>query len=243
MITQIASENTVKKMQPWEISPASHWWIFVRLSLSATPPPHVLTHSIFKQVFNSVSSHVLKIINTSLQTGIFPDAFKTAVVKPLLKKPNLDGNTVASYRLTESQYRRRTLDRGPRGESKGSGGVFQGIPAGSRFQHQGRGREKTKKASQCYRLNTSQSWEVAWVSIGLLQVNVGKGACEWEGMFLWRNTHRPKMVDNGCVFLHLGQGGMMSARGFKQRCAKTIDAHGTHTHTHRRTCLQCNVSL
>ena len=24
----------------------------------------------------------------------------------------------------------------------------------------------------------------------------------------------------------------MSARGFKQRCAKTIDVHGTHTHTH-----------
>ena len=29
----------------------------------------------------------------------------------------------------------------------------------------------------------------------LLQVKVGKGACEWEGIFLWRNTHRPKMVD------------------------------------------------
>ena len=36
----------------------------------------------------------------------------------------------------ESQYRRQTLDKGPRGESKGSGGVFQGTPAGSQFQHQ-----------------------------------------------------------------------------------------------------------
>src|SRR4029434_8462840 len=52
----------------------------------------------FKRVFDSVSSHVLKIINTSLQTGIFPDAFKTAVVKPLLKKPNLDGNALTNYR-------------------------------------------------------------------------------------------------------------------------------------------------
>ena len=52
----------------------------------------------FKRVFDSVSSHVLKIINTSLQTGIFPDAFKTAVVKPLLKKPNLDGNALINYR-------------------------------------------------------------------------------------------------------------------------------------------------
>ena len=23
----------------------------------------------------------------------------------------------------------------------------------------------------------------------------GRGTCEWEGIFLWRNTHRPKMVD------------------------------------------------
>ena len=49
-------------------------------------------------MFGSVSSHVLKIINTSLQTGIFPDAFKTAVVKPLLKKNNLDGNALTNYR-------------------------------------------------------------------------------------------------------------------------------------------------
>lgn len=38
-----------------------------------------------KLVFDSVSSHVLKIINTSLKTGFFPD-----VVKPLLKKSKLD---------------------------------------------------------------------------------------------------------------------------------------------------------
>ena len=33
----------------------------------------------FKRVFNSVSSNVLDIINTSLESGMFPDAFKTAV--------------------------------------------------------------------------------------------------------------------------------------------------------------------
>ena len=40
------------------------------------------------------TSHVLKMINTPLQTGIFQDAFQTDVVKPLLKKPNLDGNAL-----------------------------------------------------------------------------------------------------------------------------------------------------
>ena len=33
-----------------------------------------------------------KIINTSLTTGIVPDCFKSAIVKPLLKKPGLDVN-------------------------------------------------------------------------------------------------------------------------------------------------------
>lgn len=56
----------------------------------------------FKQVFNSVSSHGLNIINKSLRTLIFPGAFRTADVKPLLKKPNLDSNTLTTYRLISS---------------------------------------------------------------------------------------------------------------------------------------------
>ena len=76
------------------------------------------------------------------------------------------------------------LDKRPRGEQNISGGVFQGAPAGSQFQHQVEAGKKTEEAPQCYRLNTSQSWEDTLGVIGLLQVNVGKGACEWEGMFL-----------------------------------------------------------
>ena len=30
--------------------------------------------------------------------------------------------------------------------------------------------------------------------------------------------------------------GRMSARGFKQRCTKTINTHGTHTHTGEHAC-------
>ena len=37
-------------------------------------------------------------MNCSLQTGVFPTAFKTAVVKPLLKKSNLDPNVLNNYR-------------------------------------------------------------------------------------------------------------------------------------------------
>src|SRR4029434_906035 len=66
------------------------------------------------------------------------------------------------------------LDKRPRGESKVSGGVFQGAPAGSQYHIEKR-KAKTKEAPQCYRLNTSQSWEDTLGVIGVLQVNVGKG--------------------------------------------------------------------
>ena len=38
------------------------------------------------------------IINESLTTGVFPPDFKTAIVKPQLKKQNLDPNNVKNYR-------------------------------------------------------------------------------------------------------------------------------------------------
>ena len=38
------------------------------------------------------------IINTSLSTGIVPEIFKSAIVKPLLKKPSLDQNNLKNYR-------------------------------------------------------------------------------------------------------------------------------------------------
>ena len=38
------------------------------------------------------------VINQSLQTGVFPSVFKEAIVKPLLKKPSLDPNSLKNYR-------------------------------------------------------------------------------------------------------------------------------------------------
>lgn len=39
-----------------------------------------------KKVSNCLIDYVLDIVNNSLMTGIFPNAFKKAVVKPLFKK-------------------------------------------------------------------------------------------------------------------------------------------------------------
>ena len=46
----------------------------------------ILPSNFFKTVFNCIAPDVLQIINTSLQAGQFPQALKTAVIKPLLKK-------------------------------------------------------------------------------------------------------------------------------------------------------------
>ena len=41
---------------------------------------------------------VTAVINQSLQTGVFPSVFKEALVKPLLKKPYLDPNSLKNCR-------------------------------------------------------------------------------------------------------------------------------------------------
>lgn len=42
--------------------------------------------------------NVLQIVNNHLQSGQFPQALMTAVIKPLLKKPNLDASGFCKYR-------------------------------------------------------------------------------------------------------------------------------------------------
>ncbi len=51
-----------------------------------------LPTSFFKSVFNCLEADLLEVVNTSLLYGTFPKSLKTAVVKPLLKKSNLDLN-------------------------------------------------------------------------------------------------------------------------------------------------------
>uniref|UniRef100_A0A3Q3LPB9 Reverse transcriptase domain-containing protein n=1 Tax=Mastacembelus armatus TaxID=205130 RepID=A0A3Q3LPB9_9TELE len=45
-----------------------------------------------------MNSSLLDLVNLSLVSGYVPQAFKTAVIKPLLKKPSLDPGVLANYR-------------------------------------------------------------------------------------------------------------------------------------------------
>ena len=61
-------------------------------SLDAIPTPFL------KEVLDSVIGDLLKIVNSSLESGVFPDTLKSAVVRPLLKKHNLDPSVLSNYR-------------------------------------------------------------------------------------------------------------------------------------------------
>ena len=53
--------------------------------------------SLLKQILPSIIALIADIINSSLRVGIFPESFKRALVRPLLKKPGLE--------LLERNYR------------------------------------------------------------------------------------------------------------------------------------------
>ena len=53
-----------------------------------------------------------KMVNLSLTSGTVPIAFKKAVVKPLIKKPNLDPEVLGNYRPVSNQpYLSKILER------------------------------------------------------------------------------------------------------------------------------------
>ncbi|KAI2648158.1 RNA-directed DNA polymerase from mobile element jockey [Labeo rohita] len=65
---------------------------------SSTCKLDTLPTSFFKSVFNCLEADLLEVVNTSLLSGTFPNSLKTAVVKPLLKKSNLDNTILSNYR-------------------------------------------------------------------------------------------------------------------------------------------------
>uniref|UniRef100_A0A8C7XI96 Reverse transcriptase domain-containing protein n=1 Tax=Oryzias sinensis TaxID=183150 RepID=A0A8C7XI96_9TELE len=71
--------------------------IITRLS-SSTCCLDVLPTRFLNSVLNSVLPPITQIVNMSLQSGIFPEALKTAVIKPLLKKSGLDPTVLNNYR-------------------------------------------------------------------------------------------------------------------------------------------------
>ena len=58
----------------------------------------VLPSKLLVENINSFIESITHCINLSLFTGVFPDLYKTAHVRPLLKKPSLNNNVLQNYR-------------------------------------------------------------------------------------------------------------------------------------------------
>jgi hypothetical protein len=54
--------------------------------------------SLLKQCFNELGPIITNLVNLSLSEGIFPSSFKSALVRPLIKKPSLSVDDLNNYR-------------------------------------------------------------------------------------------------------------------------------------------------
>ena len=59
-----------------------------------------LPTSLFVECLEQLLPAVTAVINQSLKTGVFLSVFKEAIVKPFLKRPSLDPNSLKNYRPT-----------------------------------------------------------------------------------------------------------------------------------------------
>ena len=67
---------------------------------------------LLRDVLESVGASILLLLNTSLTSGCVPAAFKHAVVKPLLKKKNLDPSILAHFRpISQLPFLSKALER------------------------------------------------------------------------------------------------------------------------------------
>jgi hypothetical protein len=67
---------------------------------------------LFVECLDILMPSLVKVVNDSLQSGVFPTLYKTAVVKPLLKKANLDCNQLKNYRpVSNLSYLSKLLER------------------------------------------------------------------------------------------------------------------------------------
>ena len=88
---------------------------------------------------DAVSTDILSIINSSLQSGIFPSALKLAIIKPILKKHNLDAEVISNYRpISNLPFLSKLLERIVYDQLNtflGSNGILDTFQSGSRAHY------------------------------------------------------------------------------------------------------------
>ena len=79
---------------------------------STNCPSDCVPSRLLKEVFDSIGTTVLTLINTSLTSGCIPAAFKNAVVHPLIKKKNLDPTILSNFRpISQLPFLSKVLEK------------------------------------------------------------------------------------------------------------------------------------
>ncbi len=70
----------------------------IKASKKTNTPLEIFPSRFYPDLLPEILSQLVLLFNSSFSSGLVPDAFKNAIVKPLLKKPNLDPNDPNNYR-------------------------------------------------------------------------------------------------------------------------------------------------
>ena len=104
--------ETTSVLSQFETVSIDNFTKIVLASKSTTCLSDPLPAKVVKELFPILGPTLLNIVNTSLSTGVVPSAFKTAVIKPLLKKPNLDPDVLNNYRpISNLPFISKVLER------------------------------------------------------------------------------------------------------------------------------------
>ncbi len=106
---------------------------------SSTCSLDTLLTSFFKSLINCLEADLLEVVNASLLSGTFPNSLKTAVVKPLLKKRNLDNTMLSNYRpISNLPFIGKIIERvvfNQLNKFLNSNGYLDNFQSGSRAHH------------------------------------------------------------------------------------------------------------
>ncbi len=120
LTAQFSTPQTVKHILPENIhsftsfSPLSEAEVSKRILSShpTTCPLDPIPSHLLQAISPAVVPALTHIVNTSLQTGVFPSAFKQARITPLLKKPTLIPTLLGNYRpVSLLPFIAKTLER------------------------------------------------------------------------------------------------------------------------------------
>ena len=87
--------QSLKMLSP--VTPDEVNKIVMSIPANSSPLDFIPT-SLIKDLHSTFSDIIARLANLSFTEGVFPDCYKSAVVTPILKKPNLDRDDPANYR-------------------------------------------------------------------------------------------------------------------------------------------------